>query len=256
MDNRKVFNKLPAVFQNVTQRKFFDSTFEQLFSKKNSEKIDGYIGRRTSGIFDPLNDYYIPQKNKERTWYQLEPTAVVNDPVTGEKSNYYFYYDLINRINSLGGVTGNHDRLFQSQQYSYAPPIDMDKFVNFQNYYWMPSRFDPIELVNIPDYFIEGQILGSENFVASGYAEFQGTEFEEMVFTSGMRVTFPDSESYTDNYTIQGVGDSIRLVADELEILPAVTYNSLPWDADASVGTVSLDNTMWDAIPWDSIERE
>ena len=39
MDNKQVFNKLPDVFQNVTQRKFFDSTFEQLFSKKNSEML-------------------------------------------------------------------------------------------------------------------------------------------------------------------------------------------------------------------------
>ena len=256
MDNNQVFNKLPEVFQNVTQRKFFDSTFEQLFSKKNSEKIDGYIGRRTSGIYDPQNDYYVPQKNKERTWYQLEPAAVVENPETTEQSNYYFYYDLINRIKSLGGRTDNHDRLFQSNQYSYAPPIDMDKFVNFQNYYWMPSKFDPIEITNIEDFFVEGQILGSREFIAAGYDDFVGTEFEDLVFTSGLRVTFPDSQSYNKPYTVEGVGDSIRLVEDELEILPAVTYNSLPWDADASVGTVSLDNSLWDGIPWDSVERE
>jgi len=256
MDNRKTFNKLPEVFQSVTQRKFFDSTVEQLFSKKNSERIDGFIGRRTSGIFNPADDYYIPQKNKERTWYQLEPTAVVTDTETGDKSNYYFYYDLINRIQALGGQTGNQDRLFQSLQYSYAPPIDMDKFVNFQNYYWMPSRFDPVEIVDIQDFFVEGQILGKTTFDASGYNEFIDTPLEDLEFTSGMRVTFPDSESYTDSYTVQGVGDSIELVPDELEILPAVTYNSLPWDADASVGTISLNNSLWDGIPWDSVERE
>lgn len=256
MNNNKVFNKLPTVFQNVTQRKFFDSTFEQLFSKKNSEKIDGYIGRRKSGLYDPQHDYYIPQKNKERTWYQLEPSAVVSNPETTEKSNYYFYYDLINRINSLGGDTSNHDRLFQSAQYSYGPPIDMDKFVNFQNYYWMPLRFSPVEFANISDSFVENQILGNTTFIASGYNEFIGHELESLVFTSGMRVTFPDSDSYSTSFTVVGVGDAIALVADELEVLPAVTYNSLPWDGDASVGTVSLDTTLWDDIPWGATERE
>lgn len=256
MNNNKVFNQLPTVFQTVTQRKFFDSTFEQLFSKKNSEKIDGYIGRRTSGLYDPKNDYYIPQKNKERTWYQLEPSTVVSNPETAEKSNYYFYYDLINRINSLGGDTSNNDRLFQSNQYAYGPPIDMDKFVNFQNYYWVPARFDPVEFANISDDFVEKQILGNTRFVASGYNEFVGTDLESLVFTTGMRVTFPDSDSYNTPLTILGVGDAITLVKDELEILPAVTYNLLPWDGDATVGTVSLNNALWDGIPWDAIERE
>lgn len=256
MNNNKVFNKLPTVFQNVTQRKFFDSTFEQLFSKKNSERIDGYIGRRTSGLYDPNNDFYIPQKNKERTWYQLEPSAVVSNPETAEKSNYYFYYDLINRINSLGGDTSNHDRLFQSNQYAYGPPIDMDKFVNFQNYYWMPSRFAPVVIADITDDFVKNQILGNTKFVASGYNEFVGTELESLELTSGMRVIFSDSESYNVPLTVAGVGDAIVLIPDELEILPAVTYNSLPWDGDATVGTVSLNNTMWDSMPWGAVERE
>lgn len=256
MDNKQVFNKLPDVFQNVTQRKFFDSTFEQLFSKKNSEKIDGFIGRRTSGIYDPSSDYYIPQKNKERTWYQLEPSAVVSNPETGVNSNYYFYYDLINRVRSLGGLTDNHDRLFQSEQYSYAPPVDMDKFVNFQNYYWMPSRFDPINVTGVDDAFVEQEIIGKTSFVASDYAEFVGTNLEQLEFTSGVRVTFPDSDSYNLPYTVRGVGDEIILVEDLIEILPAVTYNALPWDADASAGTVSLNNSLWDGIAWDAVERE
>ena len=61
MAKKKVFNFLPDVFKTETQRRFFDATFEQLFSQPDSEHVNGYIGHRSPGIYTPLKDYYVAQ---------------------------------------------------------------------------------------------------------------------------------------------------------------------------------------------------
>jgi hypothetical protein len=54
--------KLPAVFQTVTEKKFFDATFDQVFSKKDSDLLAGYLGRRTSGDYNQIFIYLSLQK--------------------------------------------------------------------------------------------------------------------------------------------------------------------------------------------------
>ena len=44
----------------------------------------------------------------------------------------------------FGANTSNHARLNKQEFYSWDPHIDWDKFVNFQNYYWMPDGPDTI----------------------------------------------------------------------------------------------------------------
>ena len=129
----KYIQKLPAVFQTATEKKFFDATFDQVFSKKDSDLVYGYLGRRLPGEYDPVNDFYVPEPTKNRTWWQLEATSLAYN-ADGTKSNIFFYDDLLNHINYYGGNTLNQDRLFQSEYYSWSPPIDPDMFTNYQNY--------------------------------------------------------------------------------------------------------------------------
>ena len=58
--------KLPAVFQTVTEKKFFDATFDQVFSKKDSDLLAGYIGQRIPGQYNPstISTYQSPQKTE------------------------------------------------------------------------------------------------------------------------------------------------------------------------------------------------
>ena len=254
-NNKNMINKLPQVFQTVTQRKFFSATFDQLFSKKDSKKYNGYIGQRISGRYDPINDFYLPEQNRDRTWYQLEPVALTSNPNTLEKTNQNFYVDMVNNIRSLGGITKNHDRLFRSEYYSYSPPIDADKFVNYQNYIWLQNKFDPMELKGADDVFVEKYLLGLKQ-IDNAQAVIEGVTPAEVEFTSGMRVTFPNSISYADTYTIYGVGSEIKLIPDKIQVLAAATYSALPWDDTATVTGLILENDKWDTSEWDVVESE
>jgi hypothetical protein len=139
MIKRHHINKLPVVHHTTPLKKFIQATVDQLFYEKESEKLDGFIGQRVGGNFDVNTDFYISEDTKARLNYQLEPVALTKNPDTFVDENLVFYEDILNRIQFYHGHINNHDRLFESDFYSYAPPIDVDKFLNYNHYYWVPS---------------------------------------------------------------------------------------------------------------------
>lgn len=236
--------QLPAIFQTVVERKFFDSTFDQVFSKKDSERLTGYIGRRIGGSYNPNDDFYLPEPTKDRTWYQLEPISSVLNVDTLARTNQFFYDDLINTIQFYGGNVENHDRLFNSFYYCYSPPIDADKYVNYQNYFWLPDRLPIISVYNVDDTAVETEILGNAQYIApNGFK-----------FINSIIVNFPDSVSYRDPYTVINVGRSINFIPDYPEILTVKKYNLLPWDSKVSVAGTTVNNNAWGMLPWDAID--
>ena len=144
MANIKTTNLLPQVFRTDTNQKFLNATLDQLVSKPELKKINGYIGR----IFAPTNkfgDTYLAEENKLRQNYQMEPAVVVKND-NGETQFHGSYIDLLNQIQYLGGDITNHDRLFANDSYSYDGLIDLDKIVNFNQYYWLPNGPDPVDV--------------------------------------------------------------------------------------------------------------
>lgn len=165
MAKNKYFNLLPEVYQTPVNKTFFDATYEQLFGSKEVEKVDGFIGRRVSGLWDPAEDYYLYTNSKNRTWYQLEPIAHSIRPNTVSDSNEMFYEDLLNKIAFHGGITNNHDRMFSGGYYTFAPPIDFDKFINYQSYKWV-ENLPVLQLKGIDDDDID-EITSSANYTHS-----------------------------------------------------------------------------------------
>lgn len=222
MATLKTFNKLPGIFRTDTQKRFFLATFEQLFSKKNVEDITAYIGRRVPGRHDPINDYYLAEPTKERTWYQLEATSYSVDSTTLDQTNIMFYQDLLNRLNYYGANTKNNDTLFSGGYYSFGPPIDLDKFINFQNYYWIEDRLPVIMLtvenesgINADEWIINN-IIGKKN--ASITLENGNT----IQLSNGLRIQYTNSSSFNRPLTVEGVGKGIILVKDESHLVDTV----------------------------------
>lgn len=238
VDKKSILTKLPAVFQTITEEKFFNATVDQLFSKKSSERLSGFIGRRASGHYDPYNDFYIPEINKERTHYQLEPAAVSKNPETLAKTNLLFYQDMIDKIRSLGGNVGNHDRLFSGGIYSYSPPINADSFLNYRSYVWLPSK---ITLIDIEDIYLPSGPTATFSI--------DGANHE---YVNDMRVRF-ESPPYNFPHIVSGVGNNIVLTPEPIDELVTQDTKSYPWDDNDEIN--GLDNTKWDNKPWDSSER-
>lgn len=240
--------KLPAVFQTVTEKKFFDATLDQVFSKKDSDLLFGYIGQRMPGRYNPVSDFYLPEPSKDRTWWQLEATAFARNPDT-TKTNIFFYDDLLNRINYYGGNTLNQDRLFESEYYSWAPPIDFDMFINYQNYYWIEQGLAVINIVGVNG----ADIIGKASYTTPPTAT-----PPNLTLTTGMKITLASDPLYVTPHTIENIGGcvGIRLIPDYPDYTSGTILEYLPWS-----GSIQLTNgriiqdTNWDTLTWD-VEAE
>ena len=146
MANNRTVNLLPQIFQTDTNKKFLNATLDQLVSTPDFVKVNGYIGRR----FAPTTkgtDSYVQESNALRQNYQLEPSVVVKNK-SGETEFFGNYIDLLQQIEYYGGNISNHDRLFNNTSYSYNGLFDFDKFVNFNQYYWLPNGPDVVPVLS------------------------------------------------------------------------------------------------------------
>lgn len=248
--------KLPSVFQTTVESEFFDATFDQVFSKKDSSLLSGFIGRRNPGTYNPITDFYLPEPTKNRTWWQLEPTAFArNDDTT--KANIFFYEDLLDNIEYYGGNTLNQDRLFESEYYSFGPPIDYDMFINYQNYYWIEQGLPTIEISGV----LASDIIGKATYttpVTATPANF--------TLTTGHTIILLDDPDYLESYVVENVGGcavdpvptdtltgGIRLVPKSADFTSGTVFEFLPWDGllELSTGRV-IYNEKWDDITWET----
>jgi hypothetical protein len=140
----KTINFLPSVFRSDTNQKFLNATLDQLVTPPDLQKVNGYVGRVFAPTFKP-SDNYQPEPSKIRANYQLEPSVVVKDSA-GAVNFFSSYIDLIQQIKHEGGLVDDHSRLFSSESYSFDGLFDYDKFVNFNQYYWLP---DGPEIVDV-----------------------------------------------------------------------------------------------------------
>lgn len=139
-------NLLPNFYQTPANKKFLQATLDQLYQPGTATKVNGYVGRQNSKA-STGDDLFVAAADTTRQNYQLEPGVVITN-AAGNNTFFKDYIDYINQVNVFGGNTSNHARLNNQEMYSWDPHIDWDKFVNFQNYYWMPYGPEAINVVN------------------------------------------------------------------------------------------------------------
>jgi hypothetical protein len=145
---RRSADLLPTYHRTDRNTKFLASTLDQFIQPAQIKRVNGFIGSKLSPNYDPETDEYIDGTTKLRNDYQLEPSLIIEDlDVDNSIRTAVGYDDLINKLAFDGANVSNLDRLFRPESYSYNPHIDWDKFINFRQYYWMPTGPDTIEIV-------------------------------------------------------------------------------------------------------------
>ena len=142
-ENRKTsVDFLPRFFKTEANKKFLQSTLDQLIQPGVAEKLNGYFGRRTAKAFKS-SDNYVADVSAQRENYQLEPALVIKDELDNV-TFYKDYNDYINQVSAFGADSSNHSKLNNQETYAWNPNIDWDKIVNYRNYYWLPNGPDVI----------------------------------------------------------------------------------------------------------------
>ncbi len=137
-------NLIPGIFQSDANKKFLQSTIDQLMKPGTVKKTNGYIGRQNAKA-SKGKDVYLDSASVLRQNYQLEPGLTITDDL-GNTTFFKDYQDYINELSIFGSNVKNHNRLNRQEFYSWNPHIDWDKFSNYQQYYWLPYGPDAIEI--------------------------------------------------------------------------------------------------------------
>ena len=206
---RNTTELLPAIFQTSINKKFLDSTFDQLMSSGSMQAINYYvgntIGKQSTENF--LND----SRNADN--YQFVPGSVVRDN-DNNITQAMSYDDMLDTLKYNEVDVINNNRIFNEPGYTLDLPIDYDMFINYHHYFWLvdflpvcvvePTASDPIDITSI---------VGQPYYKTSIL-----TNNKELPLLNGMRVKFTGANAtgnsdYTvdDIYIVDGVGTSIQL---------------------------------------------
>lgn len=142
---------------------FLDSLNKNLFNRYlTKDEFDHIVG--IIGDADP-NDR-INKQIKERTPFrqanQLQP--VVTEKI-GSVNHFMGFEDFMTRIGRTGVDTTRFDEWGNALQFNWIPPIDLDKVVNYRDYYWNSTR-NPVH--NIPQYIV---IKSQKNWTSARYIQ-------------------------------------------------------------------------------------
>ena len=250
----KIFKKLPVVHHTNAIKNFFDNTVEQLFSKSNVELVKGFIGSQRGNDHN-VDGAYIVHPTASKRFYSLSPTINTKAVDTNSPENLIFYDEFIDLLKSYGVQTKDHNKIFSDKFSTFLPPINVDKFINYQEYYWVPEGPSVITVTGtVTDYIdIERDILGKKTYTLPNGKEMRNGM---KISFSGNYVTPASQTSIT--YIVTGVGESINLAKFSTDTPASYRLDtSVAWEKDYIIQEQgAVNKNVWSRVNhWYHIEN-
>jgi hypothetical protein len=136
---------LPEIFKTDINNQFLSATLDQLVQPPNFSKIQGFIGSKF-GYGVTSTDGYVAEPTKTRKDYQLEPAVIFKKKDTQVAIDAITYPELVDALRIEGASTDNHNNLFTNEFYSWDSFADLDKLINYSQYYWLPQGPEPVNI--------------------------------------------------------------------------------------------------------------
>ena len=142
---RRTADLLPTYLQTDKNKRFLSATLDKLIETPQIERINGYVGSKLTPTYNPETDEYLGSTTKLIGDYQLEPSLVIKDN-RDTIQQIQTYDDLLNSLAFHGTPTENHNKILKPKTFTFNPHIDLDKFVNYNQYYWLEAGPSLIEI--------------------------------------------------------------------------------------------------------------
>ena len=251
---RRSVELLPTIFQTETNDKFLSGVVDPLIQPGVLDKVVGYAGRRYGKTYNG-KDIYVDTDQTLRSRYQLEPGVVYRN---GDKiDNFYDYIDFKNQIRFFGNLDDQDNKITNQEHYSWNPPIDWDKFINYREYYWEPSGPPAVP------------VFGQAATVTSSYKVVLGTTGNSFVFTpdaftNNPTLTLYRGQTYKFKIDVPGEKLFIRTNYDtgSLTFIPSRAYRAGQlavfddklWKARVDISPADGSSIAIDSQDWQLIE--
>jgi len=141
-NNKSDYNKpfmdlskyLPEPYQSDTNVSLFNNLFNRFLAKQEIDKISGYIG---TGNKSAIASRQIEEVNIHRQAYQLQP--ILHNKI-GSIEHMASWKDIQNELERLEIDVEDFISWGATEKFNWAPPIDINKLINYRDYYWVDSE--------------------------------------------------------------------------------------------------------------------
>jgi hypothetical protein len=249
---RRTVELLPQVFQTEANKKFLSAVVDPLVQPGVLQKTVGYVGRRYGKTYN-ASDVYLDTDETLRSRYQLEPGVVVKQDNT--ITNFYDYLDFKNQIKFFGNKEEFDSTITEQEHYSWNPPIDWDKFVNYREYYWIPDGPPGVKILgqaqNIVSTYRIGLGIGSVFlFTPDGLTNnptltlYRGQTYKFIVNAPGNGVTF---KTTIDTGTLL-YDPLLPYTKGQLVVFDGKLWTALVDVTGGDGSTIDLDSQDWEYV--------
>jgi hypothetical protein len=233
---------VPQNLRNAAVKGLIDNLFNRQMTHDESVPLYGYVGRRPTAPDD--RTARIPQQTVERDLNAVIPVLSFD---VGAETQAFTVQDLIAKAKAIG-ISDQLETWLYSQSNNYLPPIDIDRFANFYNYYWIAkalpaTQVTPWNAELLPEYYTIAQPRQSDldklNVVTATTAPITltGSGFLNqsfiVTFSSPLDFTISLSAPLPGGYSIVS-GNTGTLDAD-----PTIDFN-VSFDVTGPAGTKTL----------------
>lgn len=205
---RKSVELLPNVLQTEPNKMFLNTTIDNLLSSGTTETLNSYWGRVSGKSFQPESDLFAPEHRASRLNYQLAPGISVTDSHNTVDVNTYI--NILDALKNAGVDSTNHDELMSQEGQTLNIPINIDMFVNYNNYYWLSDDIPVCEIVaTVSDPIDIDTIIQFNDYTTPVLANAKQVEFLNGMFVkfTGAFVSSTSGDYEIDAiYIVEGVG--------------------------------------------------
>ena len=187
------------------------ATLDQMVQEPKFKKTQGFIGRTVGPGVNP-NDKYVVEPDKTRQDYQLEPGIISLEPDTDKIKNVITYPGINDAIGFQGGDQTRPDQLYNSEYYTWDPFVDYDSFVNFSQYFWVPTGPQTVEVKTAGVPVTNNFVVTRENGVYTFSGVTGNNPTIDLVRGGNYTFQVAQNNKETVNYRVTNSGTSSYLI--------------------------------------------
>jgi hypothetical protein len=156
-DYKKPFKSLesfiPSNLKNIMNTSLSKNVFDKFLTYEESSHFYGTIGERPGSVL--LDKPTIYETTTERKYTSLAPVLVTQ---YGTDEYVTTFKDILNKASTIGIDTNDFKNWGKTQTFNFCPPINIDKFINYKQYFWiqkaLPNTSNFWNVNQLPEYYV------------------------------------------------------------------------------------------------------